>query len=292
MKQKQIVLGLPIGSLQEATLDLLAKAGVNVSVKSRSYYPGVDDPEIRARLIRPQDMSRYVEREKIDAGITGLDWVAENKSDVVIVQKLVYAKRTLNPVRWVLAVPVPSRIKKVKDLQGKRVATELVNVTKNFLKKRGVSAKVEFSHGATEAKAPDLVDAIVEATETGASLKANNLRIVETVFESVTALVASKKAWKDSWKRAKMENLAMLLEGAIIAREKVGLKLNVNADNLAAVLKLLPAMRKPTISELAEKGWFAVETMIDESVVHTILPKLKRAGAEGIIEYPLNKVIP
>jgi len=291
-REKFIVLGLPIGSLQEATLDLLKRAGYEVRAEKRSYYPSINDPEIKARLLRPQDMSRFVERGKVDAGIAGLDWVKENRSRVVIVRELVYSKQTLNPVRWVLAVPEDSPIKSVKDLQGKSIATELVSVTKSFLRKHGVSAKVEFSHGATEAKAPDLVDAIVEATETGSSLRANKLRIVETVMESVTVMIANRESWRDPWKRSKIENLAILLEGAIIAREKVGIKLNVSQENLNRVLQILPAMRRPTISQLAEEGWYAVEAMVDESVVREIIPELKRAGAEGIIEYPLSKVIP
>ena len=283
---------MPKGSLQDSTFDLMKKAGFNIHVASRSYFPSIDDSELTARLIRPQDMSRYVEKGIIDAGITGKDWVEENGSEVVVVQDLVYAKQSLNPVRWVLAVPNDSPVKKVEDLHGKKIATELVNVTKNFLAKRGVSAAVEFSHGATEVKAPDLVEAIVELTETGSSLRAHNLRIVETVMESITQLIANKAAWRDPWKRQKMENLAILLEGALIAREKVGLKLNVSKKHLDAVLRILPAMKKPTMSPLAAKGWFALETMVDERQVRELVPKLKRAGAEGIIEYPLNKVIP
>jgi len=278
--------------LQDSTFDLMKKAGYTVHVASRSYFPSIDDSELTARLIRPQDMSRYVEKGLIDAGITGRDWVEENGSDVAVVQELVYAKQSLGPVRWVLAVPNDSPVKKAEDLQGKKIATELVNVTKSFLAKRRVSAEVEFSHGATEVKAPDLVDAIVELTETGSSLRAHNLRIVETVMESTTQLIANKAAWRDPWKRQKMENLAILLEGALIAREKVGLKLNVSKKDLAAVLRILPAMKKPTMSPLAAKGWYALETMVDERMVRELVPRLKRAGAEGIIEYPLNKVIP
>ena len=290
--KKTLVLGLPKGSLQDSTFDLMKKAGYTVHVASRSYFPSIDDSELTARLIRPQDMSRYVEKGLIDAGITGRDWVEENGSDVAVVQELVYAKQSLGPVRWVLAVPNDSPVKKAEDLQGKKIATELVNVTKSFLAKRRVSAEVEFSHGATEVKAPDLVDAIVELTETGSSLRAHNLRIVETVMESTTQLIANKAAWRDPWKRQKMENLAILLEGALIAREKVGLKLNVSKKDLAAVLRILPAMKKPTMSPLAAKGWYALETMVDERMVRELVPRLKRAGAEGIIEYPLNKVIP
>jgi ATP phosphoribosyltransferase len=290
--RKVLVLGLPKGSLQVATSDLMKKAGFTLRVADRSYFPSVDDEELKARLIRPQDMSRYVEKGVVDAGITGKDWVEENASDVVVVQNFLYAKQSLTPVRWVLAVPEDSPARTLKDLQGKRIATELVNVTKKFLARQGVSAHVEFSHGATEVKAPDLVDAIVELTETGNSLRAHNLRIVETVMESITQMIANRASWRDPWKRKKMENLAILLEGALIAREKVGLKLNVSKKCLKAVLRLLPAMKKPTISPLAAKGWFALETMVDERTVRQLVPELKRAGAEGIIEYPLNKVIP
>ncbi len=288
---KKLHLGLPKGSLQEATIDMMKKAGYTVRVSSRSYYPSIDDDEISVRLIRPQDMSRYVEKGIIDAGLTGADWVKEAGSDVRLIVSLVYAKQQLTKVRWVLAVPENSTIRSVGDLQGKKIATELVNVTRQYLAERGVVADIEFSHGATEAKAPDLVDAIVELTETGSSLKANNLRIVETITESTTLLIANHHSWKDDWKRTKIENLAMLFEGAIIAREKVGLKMNVPNGALEQVLKKLPALRKPTISTLAEGAGFAIETVIDESVARKITPELKRAGAEGIIEYPLNKVI-
>ncbi|NOZ19982.1 MAG: ATP phosphoribosyltransferase [Planctomycetes bacterium] len=289
---RRIILGLPIGSLQKSTLELMHAAGFNLRVDSRSYYPTTDDEEIAARLIRPQDMSRYVERAVIDAGIAGKDWVEENGSNVVRVADLAYSKQTMNPVRWVLAVPEKSPINSVQDLQGKRVATEVVNLTKRFLRKHKVKAEVEFSHGATEAKAPDLVDAIVEVTETGSSLRANRLRIVDTVIESVTQIIANKDSWADPWKRQKIENVSILLQSAILARQKVGLKLNVAAKDLQKVLSILPAMRNPTISSLANEGWHAVEVMVDETVVRKIIPELKRAGAEGIIEYPLNKVIP
>jgi len=288
----QLVLGLPKGSLENATFEMMAKAGFNVSVSSRSYYPSVDDPELTARLLRPQDMSRYVERGVIDAGLTGQDWVAENGSDVLVAGTLVYAKQRAIPVRWVLAVPKDSPIQSVHDLSGKRIATELVNVTRDYLNERGVTADVEFSHGATEAKTPDLVDAIVELTETGTSLEQNNLRIIDTVMESVTQLIASQAAWADPWKRRKIENLAMLFEGAVIARDKVGLKMNVPKDALEAVLQELPALKRPTVSPLAGEDWLAIETILDEAVVREIVPELKRAGAQGIIEYPLNKVIP
>jgi len=283
--------GLPKGSLQESTIDMMKKAGYSVRVSSRSYYPTIDDDEISLRLIRPQDMSRYVEKGIIDAGLTGADWTKEAGSDVKVVVNLVYAKQQLTKVRWVLAVPEDSTIKTVEDLQGKKIATELVNVTRQYLAERGVVANIEFSHGATEAKAPALVDAIVELTETGSSLRANKLRIIDTIMESATQLIANHEAWKNEWKRTKIENLAMLFEGAIIAREKVGLKMNVQDGALEKVLKNLPALRKPTVSTLAEGAGYAVETMLDETVAREIIPELIRAGAEGIIEYPLNKVI-
>jgi ATP phosphoribosyltransferase len=287
----KLCLGLPKGSLQEATIDMMKKAGYTVHVNSRSYYPTIDDDEISVRLVRPQDMSRYVEKGIVDVGLTGADWVKEAGSDIKIVVSLIYAKQQLTKVKWVLAVPENSAIQSVADLQGKKIATELVNVTRQYLAERGVVADIEFSHGATEAKAPDLVDAIVELTETGSSLRANRLRIVETIMESSTLLVANHNAWKDEWKRTKIENLAVLFEGAIIAREKVGLKMNVPNGSLDKVLKILPALRKPTISTLAEGAGYAIETVLDETVARGITPELKRAGAEGIIEYPLNKVI-
>ena len=287
----KLALGIPKGSLQEATIEMMKRAGWKVRVPQRSYYPSIDDEELEGRLIRPQDMSRYVEKGIIDAGLTGADWVKENGSDVKVVASLVYAKQQLTKVRWVMAVPEDSSIRKISDLSGKRIATELVNVTRSYLLERGVQAEIEFSHGATEAKAPHLVDAIVELTETGASLKANNLRILDTVMESTTLFIANHNAWKDLWKKHKIENLAMLFTGAIIAGEKVGLKMNVPGDCLEAVLKKLPALRRPTVSPLAEGAGYAIETVIDESVARRIIPDLKRAGAEGIIEYSLNKVI-
>jgi ATP phosphoribosyltransferase len=283
--------GIPKGSLQEATIDMMKKAGYTVYVSSRSYYPTADDDELSVRLIRPQDMSRYIEKEIIDAGLTGQDWVEEAGSDVRCIEKLIYAKQKLTKVRWVFAVPESSPIKSVEDLQGKRIATELVNVTKKYLKERGIQAEVEFSHGATEAKAPDLVDAIVELTETGSSLRANKLRIIDTVIESSTVFIANHKSWEDPWKRQKIENLAILFQGAVIARDKVGLKMNISNEGLNILLEKLPALRKPTISPLTEDAGYAVETILDESVVRNIIPELKRAGAEGIIEYPLNKVV-
>lgn len=287
----KLKLGLPKGSLQEATFNLFKKAGFNISVGGRSYFPVVDDEELETILLRAQEMSRYVEEGALDCGLTGNDWILENNSDVVRVAELIYAKQGLRPVRWVLAVPNDSNIKEVSQLEGKRIATELVKVTQKFLKQNKVKAEVEFSWGATEVKAPKLVDAIVELTETGSSLRANNLRIVTEICQSTTQFIANKNAWKDKWKREKMENIALLLKGAIVAEEKVGLKMNVPQDKLEKVLSLLPAMKNPTISNLSRKGWCAVETIVDEKTVRIFIPKLKAAGAEGIIEYPLNKVI-
>jgi len=287
----KLVLGLPKGSLQEATFELMGKAGFRLACGSRSYFPTVDDPELNLVLFRAQEMARYVQDGVLDAGLTGRDWVAENDADVVEVGELVYAKQRLTPVRWVLAVPEASPVQRAEDLQGKLIATELVNTTRKYLAGKGVEARVEFSWGATEAKA-NLVDAIVELTETGSSLRANKLRIVDTVMESVTVLIANRQAWADAWKRAKVESIHMLVEGAIVAREKVCLKLNVAEASLPAVCAILPALRKPTISRLSEEGWYALETIVDESVVRRLIPELKRAGAEGIIELPLNKIIP
>lgn len=285
-------LGLPKGSLQESTFRIFKKAGYNITIGSRSYFPYIDDPEIEAVLIRAQEMSRYVEDGVLDCGITGEDWIQENDSDVVKVQELVYAKTGNNPVRWVLAVPNESPINSVKDLEGKRIATELKGFTEKYLKTHGVKAEVEFSWGATEAKVSSgLVDAIVELTETGSSLKANKLRIVETLCYSTTQFIANKKAWDDPKKRQKMQHITMLLIGAIQAEAKVGLKMNVSKDNLQRVLSLLPSMKNPTVAPLAGDGWMDVDTIIDERVVRELIPKLKEAGAEGIIEYPLNKVI-
>ena len=289
---KQFVrLGLPKGSLQESTFALMAKAGWKIATSSRSYLPRVDDPELELRLIRAQEISRYVEHGFLDAGLTGADWIAENDSAVQVVAEIAYSKQTTSPARWVLAVPNDSPVKSVKDLEGKRIATEVVQLTKRWLKKQGVHAEVEFSWGATEVKAPELVDAIVELTETGSSLKANNLRIVEELVRSYPQLIANKQAWKNDWKRAKIETLALLLRGALAAEEKVGLKMNVPRARLASLLQGLPALRNPTISPLAQTDWVAVETIIDEKTVREIIPQLKAAGAEGIIEYPLNKVI-
>lgn len=284
-------LGLPKGSLQDATFELFRRAGFTISVDKRSYFPTIDDEEIEVMLIRAQEMSRYVEEGVFDVGITGLDWIKENNSDVIEVADLEYAKQGFRPVKWVLAVPNDSPIKSIQDLQGKHIATELVNVTRSYLEEKGINAKIEFSWGATEVKAPRLVDAIVELTETGSSLRANNLRIVETILESTTKLIANKEAWNDPQKRNKIENLAILLQGALAGTQKVGLKMNVFKKNLDQVIALLPALRKPTISKLSDEDWVAVDSIVDEKVVRKIIPDLKRAGAEGIVEYPLNKVI-
>lgn len=285
-------LGLPKGSLQESTFHLFAKAGYKISSTSRSYFPNIDDTEMKAMLIRAQEMSRYVEDGTLDVGLTGRDWVMENGSQVQEVAELIYAKAGLRPVRWVLAAPKDSPIKSVKDLEGKKIATELVNVSKQYLKKNGVNAHVEFSWGATEAKPPELADAIIEVTESGSSLRANNLVILETLMESNTLVIANKAAWGDPWKRKKIEDMVLLLKGALAAEEKVGLKMNVRRKDLDKVLKVLPALNSPTVADLQDKDWVDVDTIVDEKTVRTIVPKLKDAGAEGIVEYPLNKVIP
>ncbi len=287
----KLKLGIPKGSLQEATIRMFKKAGFAITVGERSYFPSIDDDEIETTLFRAQEMSRYVEDGILDCGITGNDWVLENNSKVVRVCDLVYAKQSLKPVKWVLAVPQDSKVKTAKDLRGKKIATELVNVTKDYLKKKNVKADVEFSWGATEVKTRLGMDAIVEITETGSSLRANNLRIIATVCESTTQLIANTRSWQDKWKRSKIESLILLLKGAILAESKVGLKMNVAKKDLAAVIKILPAMKKPTISNLSQEGWCDVDTIIDEKVVRVIIPRLKKAGAQGIIEYPLNKVI-
>jgi ATP phosphoribosyltransferase len=287
----KLKLGVPKGSLQETTFSLLSKAGFHFSVSNRSYFPSVDDEELEAMLIRAQELPRYVEDGVFDAALTGYDWIVESGAEVVSVSDLVYSKQSMRKVKWVLAVHESSPVKSVKDLEGKRIATEVVSITKSYLAKNKVSANVEFSWGATEVKTPDLVDAIVEVTETGSSLRANKLRIVDVVLESNTKLIANKKSWSDPWKKEKIENLAMLLQGAINAGSKVGLKMNLRKSNVDNVLQLIPALRKPTISQLADSEWIALETIIDEDVVRKIIPQLKRAGAEGIIEYPLNKVI-
>jgi ATP phosphoribosyltransferase len=287
----KLKLGIPKGSLENATVDLFRRAGFQITTSSRSYFPAIDDPEIECMLIRAQEMARYVEDGVLDAGLTGRDWVEENEAHVENVADLIYAKQSFGKVRWVLAVPEASPYKTVKDLQGKIIATELVAATKRYLERNGVSAKVEFSWGATEVKPPELADAIVEVTETGSSLRANKLRIIETVLESNTQLIANVSSWKDPGKRQKLEDMRMLLEGAINALGKVGLMLNVEKINLEAVLAVLPALKRPTISTLSEDGWLAVNTILEESTVRTIIPRLKAAGAQGIVEYPLNKII-
>jgi ATP phosphoribosyltransferase len=292
MSGKKLKLGLPKGSLQESTFEIFKKAGIRVHASDRSYFPSTDDDELEIMLVRSQEMARYVADGVFDAGLTGYDWVLEAGVDVQEVCELLYAKSGFRPVRWVLAVPNDSPIKSVKDLEGKRIATELVGVVQKYLAKNSVKADVEFSWGATEAKAGILVDAIVELTESGSSLRANKLRIVEELLTSSTRFICNKEAWKDGWKREKMENLSMLLQGALAAEGMVGLKLNVEQKNLEAVSKLLPAMKKPTISSLSEPGWSALEVIIEEKIVKRLLPQLKRAGAQGIIEYPLNKLIP
>ncbi len=284
-------LALPSGSLQESTLELMRKAGFDVRATSRSYYPSIDDPEIEVVLFRAQEVSRYVEDGVMDAGLTGIDWITENGSDVVEVSELTYSKRTAKPARWVLAVPEASPIQDVKDLDGKVIATEAVNLTNKFLSEHGVSARVEFSWGSTEAKA-GLVDAIVELTETGSTLKSNRLRVVAEILKTTPRLIANKAAWADEWKRRKIENIAMLLQGAMVARTQVGLKLNAPKEALDQIVKLLPALHTPTVSALSDEGWCAVETVLDEAIARELIPELKRAGAQGIIEYSLNKVIP
>ena len=287
----KLKLGIPKGSLENATVELFRRAGFQITINSRSYFPAIDDPEIECMLIRAQEMARYVEDGVLDAGLTGRDWVEENEAKVENVADLIYAKQSFGKVRWVLAVPETSAVLSVKDLEGKVIATELVAATRRYLERNGVTAKVEFSWGATEVKPPTLADAIVEVTETGSSLRANNLRIVETVLESNTQLIANTAAWKDTAKRRKLEDIRMLLEGAINALGKVGLMLNVEKVNLERVLSVLPALKRPTISTLSEDGWLAVNTILDESTVRSIIPRLKEAGAQGIVEYPLNKII-
>ncbi len=289
---RKLKLGLPKGSLQEATIKVFEHAGFKIYVSGRSYFPSIDDPEIEPVLLRAQEMSRYVEEEALDCGITGADWIMENGSKVVSLAELVYAKQSSVKVRWVLAVPEKTSMTSVKDLQGKRIATELVNVTKQYLRKNKVRADVEFSWGATEAKVADgLVDAVVELTETGSSLRAHKLRVIGEVCESTTQFIANKKAAQDPWKKKKMEQITMLLKGAITANNMVGLKMNVRKGDLDRILGLLTSLKNPTISNLSDKNWLAIETVIDEGTVRTLIPGLKKAGAQGIIEYPLNKVI-
>jgi ATP phosphoribosyltransferase len=287
----RLKLALPKGSLQASTLRLFEHAGYHISVSERSYYPVVDDPEIEAMLIRAQEVSRYVDQRVLDAGITGSDWHMDSFADLVTVTELVYSKQTFNPCRWVLAVPQDSPVQKPEDLAGKRIATELVNVTRRYFEARRVPVEVQFSWGATEVKPPDLADAIVEITETGSSLRANRLRILDTVLDVKNLLLVNKEAWADDWKRAKLEGLALLLRGALDAEDKVGLKMNVPRGKVDGVLGVLTALRRPTVSPLSDPEWVALETIIDEKTVRDIIPRLKRAGAEGIVEYPLNKLV-
>jgi ATP phosphoribosyltransferase len=284
-------LGVPAGSLQEATGELFRKAGYKLTFASRSYYPSIDDPEIHCTLIRAQEMARYVQNGSLDCGLTGLDWVLENDAKVVELAELVFSKVSKRPVRWVLAVPNDSPIQKVQDLQGKRIATEVVNLTRRWLAKHGVTAQVEFSWGATEVKPPRLVDAIVDVTETGSSLRANNLRIVAELLHSTTRFIANEAASADPWKRQKMDDMVLMLLGALAAEGKVGLMLNVRSADLPAILKILPALQKPTVSSLSDPEWVAVNTILDEDTLRHIIPQLKQAGGRGIVEYPLNKII-
>jgi ATP phosphoribosyltransferase len=291
MSQNKLRIGLPSGSLQEATLELFAKAGYRITLNKRSYKPVIDDPELEVRLLRAQEISRYVERGFLDCGITGKDWIEESGSNVVVLGDLSYSKTSSNPTRWVLVVPENSPIQQIEDLVGKRIATEAVGITRRFLQAHGIEAAVEFSWGATEVKVPELVDAIVEITETGASLQANNLRILEVLIESYPQVIANHAVMQDAWKQTKLQRIFLLLQGALNARDKVGLKMNLEEAKLNDLLARLPALRNPTISPLAQNGWVAIETIIDETVVREIIPELKLLGAEGIIEYPLNKVV-
>jgi ATP phosphoribosyltransferase len=291
MNEKILKLGIPAGSLQEATARLFARAGYQITFASRSYYPTIDDPEIHCTLIRAQEMARYVQDGSLDCGLTGHDWIVENDAKVTEVAELVFSKVSRRPVRWVLAVPNDSPIASVKDLQGKRIATEVVNLTRRWLASHGVTAQVEFSWGATEVKPPRLADAIVEVTETGSSLKANNLRIVCDLLQSTTRFIANTTAYAEPWKREKIDDMVLMLQGAMAAEGKVGLMMNVRNMELPEVLGLLPALQKPTISSLSDPDWVAVNTIIDESVVRHIVPALRRAGARGIVEYPLSKII-
>ncbi len=288
----EIKLGIPKGSLQEATVDLFRRAGFKLSISGRSYYPSIDDPQITCLLVRAQEMARYVELGLLDAGLTGLDWVLDQDAKVELVADLVYSKTGIGKARWVLAVPENSTITSAKDLQGKRIATEAVNLTRRFLQSKGVEAQVDFSWGATEVKPPNLADAIVEITETGNSLRANKLRVLETVLETNAKLISNSASWKNPAKRKKIEQLALLLEGAICAEDKVGLQLNVPRKHLQAVLKLLPAMHNPTVSPLSNQAWAALNVVLEEKIARDIIPKLKQAGACDIVEYPLNKIIP
>ncbi len=289
--KKVLKLGLPKGSLQDSTIDLFAHAGFHFSVQSRSYFPSIDDDELEAILIRAQEMAHYVEMGAFDVGLTGKDWIIETGADVVEVADLIYSKASMRPVRWVLAVPESSPVKTVRDLEGKHIATEVVNITKQYLARNGVNASVEFSWGATEVKPPDLADAIVEVTETGSSLRANKLRIVETILESNTKLIANRKSWDDPWKREKIENMALLLKGAINAQGKVGLKMNAPKEAVEKILSIIPSLRQPTISHLIGNEWVALEVIVTEKIVRKLIPELKKAGAEGIFEYDINKLI-
>src|SRR5712692_6114731 len=288
---QQLRLGIPAGSLQEATGELFRKAGYKITFASRSYYPSIDDPEIQCMLIRAQEMPRYVQYGSLDCGLTGYDWILENDAKIVELAELIFSKVSKRPVRWVLAVPNDSPIQSVKDLQGKRIATEVVNLTRRWLASHGVEAQVEFSWGATEVKPPRLADAIVEVTETGSSLRANNLRIVCDLLQSTTRFIANVGSYEDAWKRRKIDDMVLMLRGAMAAEGKVGLMMNVSKDRLSSVLKVLPALQNPTVSGLSNPDWVAVNTIIDESTVRHIVPQLKQAGARGIVEYPLNKII-
>ena len=291
MSGNVLKLGIPKGSLEEATVNLFAKAGYNIKIKSRSYFPSIDDEEIECMLIRAQEIARYVENGVLDAGLTGKDWVQENRADVVEIADLIYSKTSARPVRWVLAVPNDSSIQSIKDLQGKRIATEAVNMTVDYLKKHGVTAEVEFSWGATEVKPPKLVDAIVEVTETGSSLRANNLRIIETIMESNTKFVMNKDAYNDSWKKEKVDRLVLMLQSAMAANGKVGLMMNVPKDKIKDIMKILPPGKKPTVAELTDPKWVDLSVILEEKLVREIAPDLKRAGVEDIVEYSLNKII-
>ena len=289
--KKKIVLGLPKGSLQESTFKIFEKAGYNLRVDERSYFPSIDDPEIECVLLRAQEIGTYVEDGVLDAGITGIDWVKETCADVIDVGELIYAKQGLKPVKWVLAVANESPVQSVKDLEGKRIATEVVNLTKQYLKDNNVNAKVEFSWGATEIKARGLADAIVEVTETGSSLKANNLRIVDTLLSSTTRVIVNKESWADEWKQKKIKEILMLLKGVLLAETKVQMLMNVRKEDLDRVVGILPALNTPTISSLSDKGWYDVMTIVDKNIVRNLIPRLKEAGAEGIVEIPLNRII-
>ncbi|MBU0628932.1 MAG: ATP phosphoribosyltransferase [Nanoarchaeota archaeon] len=291
MNDSKLKLGIPKGSLEKSTVQLFKKAGFTINISERNYFPDIDDKDIECMLIRAQEMARYVEDGVLDCGLTGADWVKENNADVVKVADLIYSKTGFGKVKWVLAAPVDGKIKSVKDLEGKKIATEAVNITKQYLKKNKVNAEVEFSWGATEVKPPKLADAIIEITETGSSLRANNLKILDVVMESNTVLIANKKAFEDKSKRIKIEEMALLLKGAISAEGKVGLMMNVKKADIDKVLGILPALNKPTMAELSNKNWVDINTIVNEKVVREIIPKLKKAGAQGIVEYPLNKVI-